>query len=582
MEKFTPRKIDLSAINDGNRYGYEGIHPDAINRPIEASAYAQEIAESVKGLALNQPDSSQADIVGTPTVEISGAGENAKFVFKSLKGERGLTGPSGVASGTVNSNEEGTSTTDGYTQQAVNKIASRPNIIINPDFSINQRGQESYTATTANIYTVDRVLLLKYATPTLTPKTNGGISISGTSVQAQNFIVSYYVEDYAKYAGKTLTLSVKISNVTGTGLRVRTSSTGTGSYSASITTDMLYTKTFTVDTNATELSIILATGVAGAFSFDIDWWKLEVGSVATTYIAPLYEEEIWKCNAIYGEPIPLRSQNLLINPDFSINQRGQTRYSNANKYTVDRWKTSAIASVATQTDGKWTFGISDATTTGSRTCICQDIEDFEKLKGKTVTASIKVNDITEDVSGTIVLYINDGKNNVEVPITGAGTFTITKVVNANATRLRVGIAGTNSAINYTITPEWIKLEVGSVATEFVSPLIAEELPKCQRYFKIVYGFKRAFDGYGFYEPFQSYGSNMRVSPTILQYSCSASGTIGTTQNGLYNINSSYEVIVSVNPRGYNNEFGCAMQNGDGTLTANNTYRYVLYLEAEIY
>ena len=179
------------------------------------------------------------------------------------------------------------------------KEVSNPNILINPDFYINQRGQTSYSATTANTYTVDRVRLHHYATPTLTPKTNGGISVTGTSSTGNQFIISYYVEDYAKYAGKTLTFSIKISNVTGTGLKIRTSSTGTGDYSATISSAMLYTKTFTVDANATELSIILATGVAGAFSFDIDWWKLEVGSVATAFVPPLRAEELLKCQRYY-------------------------------------------------------------------------------------------------------------------------------------------------------------------------------------------------------------------------------------------------------------------------------------------
>lgn len=589
MEKFTPQKIDLAAINGGNRYGFEGIHPDAINRPIEASAYAQEIAESVKGLALNQPDSSQADIVGTPTVEISGTGENAKFVFKGLKGKQGLTGPSGVASGTVNSNAEGTSDTNGYTQQAVNKIASRPNILINPDFSINQRGKESYTATTVNIYTVDRVLLQKYATPTLTPKTGGGISVSGTSVGAQQFILSYNVEDYAKYAGKTLTLSIKISNVTGTGLRVRTASTDIGNYSATISSDMLYTKTFTVNSNATQLSIILTTGVAGAFSFDIDWWKLEVGSVATTFVPPIYASEIWKCNAVYGEPAPLSNPNLLINPDFSINQRGQTSY-NSGGYTFDRWKLYSTGNVVENLSNGYGVKLSAPSTIASQMLLQQKIEiNINHLLGKTLTISAKIRGYVATNNYYQVVcrcYSTESYGdiiaNATIDVTRTGILSASVTVPSNTLSVSVLVRSNGQVSGDYIDIDWIKLEVGSVATAFVPPLRAEELPKCQRYYKIVYGFKRAYDGYGFYEPFQSYGSNMRVSPTILQYSCSASGTIGTTQNGLYNINSSYEVIVSVNPRGYNNEYGCAMQNGDGTLTANNSYRYVLYLDAEIY
>ena len=185
----------------------------------------------------------------------------------------------------------------------------------------------------------------------------------------------------------------------------------------------------------------------------------------------------------YARKAEVSKPNLLINSDFSINQRGQTSYSGYNIYTVDRWKTLAVAAKATLTDGKWEFGIYSPDGPGSRTCICQDVEDFEKLKGKTVTASIKVNKIEEGVKGTTVLYVYDGKNNMEVPITGVGTFTVTKVVNAEANKLRVGIAGTPSATNYAITPEWIKLEVGTEATPFTPPLIAEELPKCHRYYQ---------------------------------------------------------------------------------------------------
>ena len=45
MAQFQPQKIDLAQINSGQRYGNEGISPEAINRPIEASAYAQELSE---------------------------------------------------------------------------------------------------------------------------------------------------------------------------------------------------------------------------------------------------------------------------------------------------------------------------------------------------------------------------------------------------------------------------------------------------------------------------------------------------------------------------------------------------------
>lgn len=403
MEKFTPQKIDLAAINKGNRYGYGGIEPDAINRPIEASAYAQEIAESVKGLALNQPDSSQADMVGTPTVEISGTGENAKFVFKSLKGEKGLTGPSGVASGTVNSNAEGTSDTDGYTQQAVNKIASRPNLIINPDFSINQRGATSYTGTG---YGVDRWKGYQFQSMICTPRNGYGVTLSAPIEETSTggfYFQPFEAIQLPKLAGRTVTVSFKVSANRGTArIYVRTSAN----------------KTNTGDTPN------INSGMTGVVSKTINL------------------------------PSPLTSLEII----------------------------------------------------------------FRK-----------------------------GEGTLDVDI------------------------------------DWVKLEIGSTATAFVPPLIAEELPKCQRYMRLVYGFKRAVNGYQFYEPFQAFYGSMRISPTIThQYSVSPNGVIGTTENGLYDISSNSEINVSVNPRGYINEYGCTMQNGDGTFTVDHTYRYVLYVDAEIY
>lgn len=308
MEKFTPQKIDLAAINEGNRYVLGGgISPDAINRPIEASAYAQEIAESVKGLALNQPDSSQAGIVGTPTVEISGTGENAKFVFKGLKGERGLTGPSGVASGTVNSNAEGTSDTDGYTQQAVNKIASRPNLIINPDFSINQRGQKSYNS---GGYTFDRWQLYNTGNVVENLSNGYGIKLSAPSTIASQVLFQQKIEININHLlGKTLTVSAKISGyvATNNNYQIICRCHNTESYGGNITSATIdVTRTgilsasVTVPSNTLSISVLIrSSGQVSGDYIDIDWIKLEVGSVATEFIPPLIAEELPKCKRYY-------------------------------------------------------------------------------------------------------------------------------------------------------------------------------------------------------------------------------------------------------------------------------------------
>ena len=83
--KFQPQKFDINSINGGNRYGLEGIQPEAVNAPIEAAAYAQ-------ALATNQPNIENAGLVGTPSVSIEEVDGLPRFKFQNLKGEKGIDG----------------------------------------------------------------------------------------------------------------------------------------------------------------------------------------------------------------------------------------------------------------------------------------------------------------------------------------------------------------------------------------------------------------------------------------------------------------------------------------------------------
>ena len=83
--KFQPQSFDINSINGGNRYGLEGIQPEAVNAPIEAAAYAQ-------ALATNQPNIENAGLVGTPSVSIEEVDGLPRFKFQNLKGEKGIDG----------------------------------------------------------------------------------------------------------------------------------------------------------------------------------------------------------------------------------------------------------------------------------------------------------------------------------------------------------------------------------------------------------------------------------------------------------------------------------------------------------
>lgn len=135
----------------------------------------------------------------------------------------------------------------------------------------------------------------------------------------------------------------------------------------------------------------------------------------------------------------ISNPNLLINSDFKINQRLKSgtitpntnaEGENIHTYFVDRWGIDS-GSVTINADGTLTLN-------GVMSQI------LENSVGANVTASF---------SGGMAAYNDKTK-----------TFTIT---------------------GYGVVISWAKLEIGSVATPFVTPDPVEELRKCQRYYRII-------------------------------------------------------------------------------------------------
>ena len=66
MASFTPTKINLSEINNGNKIeNGDIVKPEYINAPIEASAYAQSISDEAKTLAQTALDRVNDTVGGT-------------------------------------------------------------------------------------------------------------------------------------------------------------------------------------------------------------------------------------------------------------------------------------------------------------------------------------------------------------------------------------------------------------------------------------------------------------------------------------------------------------------------------------
>lgn len=151
--------------------------------------------------------------------------------------------------------------------------------------------------------------------------------------------------------------------------------------------------------------------------------------------------------------------NLLINPDFKINQRGSETYTETNSskmYTMDRW--AIIRATATKnSDG--TFTVSTDKDGGYLT---QPLE--AKLIGDyTITCNIS------SVTGNVYLGGSDGV------LLKPGI----NIYHVNPIQEVAIYLGPNSSV----TLKWVKLEQGLIATPFVAPNPTEELMKCKYFFK---------------------------------------------------------------------------------------------------
>ena len=153
--------------------------------------------------------------------------------------------------------------------------------------------------------------------------------------------------------------------------------------------------------------------------------------------------------------------NLLINPDFKINQRGESAYS--SQYSVDRWKIyNALYNVSTK-------NLSNSNSSDGNL-----VQTFENPLNGTYTITVHCSSVTG-----IVNFTWSGENVIvdkEVGNLKKGN----NIVTIKATNLKfIGVLIKPEA---SVNIDYIKLEQGSIATPFVAPNPAEELVKCQRYY----------------------------------------------------------------------------------------------------
>ena len=397
-------------------------------------------------------------------------------------------------------------------------IQSNPNLLLNPDFKVNQRGKSEYGYDGGDRYTVDRWKL--QANLTLTVHSDY-VTVSRhdpTSNSHTGFRQELNIPDDTSV---TLQACVKGN---GSFTLFHNGFSGTAEMQVQDTDGWVVVKC--TGYGASDAGVLLR---GTATSLDIKWIKLELGAVSTPFVPPNPLEEALKCGSLenaeqqifYGDGVWANAPsnpNLLDNPDFKINQRGQTEYRGLT-YTVDRWKKTTAGIVTIDSDGVFLNNTNDTTAMYWGQTLLLD------LASKTVSLSAC------DSNGNIY-YLSgvapkESKNPLKLLISDIGSFYVDLNVDHYEFFFQIK-PGKSIKIN------WAKLELGSVATPFVPPNSATELVKCQRYFfkkgvsvPFKYGDFAADNSNGKYVAFvESFPVSMRTTPTVTVQAVKLNDTTG--------------------------------------------------------
>ncbi len=180
--------------------------------------------------------------------------------------------------------------------------------------------------------------------------------------------------------------------------------------------------------------------------------------------------------------------NLLINPDFRINQRGQTEYSDDNydgKYTVDRWRLIPVGTEGIGPNGvKFTDSGIGLATNRSYMHLCQPLPDelANFINKKTCTLSVGT---ATGIAGQVTFTPDNSVDTFAQAVTNTSPIDVQYYSKSSFMNHRPMV---NVILRKTEEKlRWVKLELGSIATPFVPPDPATELLKCQRYYQLIRG-----------------------------------------------------------------------------------------------
>lgn len=273
--------------NLGNSTLYVSAKPNPV-------AGEDNVAElSVKGAASIETDEGKVYVLGSGKVEIHRT--NSKFCPFELPSTG--SGGGGGESITIDSELSDTSTNplqNKVTTAAINDVKTRlgdipnPNLLINPDFRVDQYGFSSHTFGALPRYFID---MWTGERSVITKNSSGGIDFSWNGTEGTYGGIAQRLENSQYLFGKNVTISVNIDSV-----RKNISFT-LPSENNKITSLKFFPNSSIgayFGTNKESRVYVVLTSTSTT-PININNIKLEVGSVATPFIPPDITTELLKC-----------------------------------------------------------------------------------------------------------------------------------------------------------------------------------------------------------------------------------------------------------------------------------------------
>ena len=201
---------------------------------------------------------------------------------------------------------------DGYELRTPSEISNtldiiNSNIIDNPNFSINQYNLDAVGVTPSiDEYVIDRWAVVEALTSGPTVSLNSDrLRIEANSTENAVVYCKQLIENYADYAGKTLTLSAKVASTFPSPAVLISDGTSPASSVVVPNDGVFHEVSITLSVDAAPTSLVATLGQNPADNittgeyFEVEWVKLEIGENATQFEPPNRAAELAKCQRFY-------------------------------------------------------------------------------------------------------------------------------------------------------------------------------------------------------------------------------------------------------------------------------------------